>query len=68
MEIKLNPSDWPYHHFLWHNMETKENPNVFEFERVIFGVNSSPFLVQFVIQEHAGNIDVYLTLMYFATK
>ena len=43
----------PYHRFLWRNMETKENPSVFEFERVVFGVNSSPFLVQFVIQEHA---------------
>ena len=26
---------------------------MFEFEQVVFGVNSSPFLVQFVIQEHA---------------
>ena len=34
-------------------METKEDPSVFEFERVVFGVNSSPFLAQFVIQEHA---------------
>ena len=33
-------------------METKETPSVFEFERVVFGVNSSPFLAQFVIQEH----------------
>ena len=34
-------------------METKEDPSVFEFEQVVFGVNSSPFLAQFVIQEHA---------------
>ena len=34
-------------------METKENPSVFEFERVVFGVNASPCLAQFVIQEHA---------------
>ena len=26
---------------------------MFEFERVVFGVNSSPFLAQFVIQQHA---------------
>ena len=25
---------------------------MFEFERVVFGVNSSPFLVQFVTQQH----------------
>ena len=53
LQIKLNPSERPYHRFLWQNMETKENPSVFEFERVVFGVNSSPFLAQFVIQEHA---------------
>jgi len=33
-------------------METEENTSVFEFGRVVFGVNSSPFLVQFVVQEH----------------
>ena len=53
LQIKLNPSDWPYHHFLWRYMVTKENPSVFEFEQVVFGVNSSPFLAQFVVQEHA---------------
>lgn len=53
LQIKLNPSDRPYHRFLWRNMETKEDPNVFEFERIVFGVSSSPFLAQFVIQEHA---------------
>ena len=52
LQIKLNPSDRPYHRFLWRNMETEENPSVFEFEQVVFGVNSSPFLAQFVIQEH----------------
>ena len=43
LQIKLNPSDRPYHRFLWRNMETEEDPSVFEFERVVFGVNSSPF-------------------------
>ena len=53
LQMKLNPSDWPCDHFLWRNMETKENPSVFEIERVVFGVNLPLFLVQFVIQEHA---------------
>lgn len=42
-----------YYRFLRWNMETEENPSVFEFEWVVFGVNLSPFLAQFVIQEHA---------------
>ena len=28
-------------------------PDVYEFDRVVFGVNSSPFLAQFVLQRHA---------------
>ena len=36
LQIKLNLSDRPYHRFLWHNMETKEDPSVFEFKWVVF--------------------------------
>ena len=53
LQIKLKPADWPYHRFLWRDLKTKEDPKVFEFESVVFGVNSSPFLAQFVIQKHA---------------
>ena len=62
LQIKLNPSDRPYHRFLWRNMKTKENPSVFEFERIVFGVSSSPFLAQFVIQKH-GELPPCLTLL-----
>ena len=53
LQIKLKPADRPYHRFLWRDLKTEEDPNVSEFERVVFGVNSSPFLAQFVIQQHA---------------
>ena len=53
LQIKLEPSDRPYHRFLWRDLNDEQDPDVFEFERVVFGVNSSPFLAQFVIQEHA---------------
>ena len=53
LQIKLKPADRPYHRFLWRDLKTKEDPKVFEFESVVFGVNSSPFLTQFVIQKHA---------------
>ena len=29
------------------------DPDVYEFDRVVFGVNASPFLAQFVAQHHA---------------
>ena len=53
LQIKLKTADWPYHCFLWRDLKTTEGPDVFEFECVVFGVNSSPFLVQCVIQQHA---------------
>ena len=53
LQIKLKPADRPYHRFLWRDLKTEEDPDVFEFERVVFGVNSSPILAQFVIQQHA---------------
>ena len=53
LQIKLKPTDRPYHRFVWREMKIEEDPGVFEFERVVFGVNSSPFLAQFVIHQHA---------------
>ncbi|XP_064650007.1 uncharacterized protein LOC135501694 [Lineus longissimus] len=52
LQIGLAPEDRPYHRFLWRG-EDKEEPNEYEFNRVVFGVNASPFLAQFVSQEHA---------------
>ncbi|KAL9987043.1 hypothetical protein ACROYT_G001278 [Oculina patagonica] len=53
LQIKLRPEDQPYHRFLWRDLQTDREPDVFEFDRVVFGVNSSPFQAQFVAQEHA---------------
>ena len=53
LQIKLKPADRPYHCFLWRDLKTEEDPDVFEFECVVFGVNSSPFLAQCVITQHA---------------
>ena len=52
LQIKLQPEDQPYHRFLWRNLEMDKEPDTFEFDRVVFGVNSSPFQAQFVAQEH----------------
>ena len=53
LQVKLKPEDQPYHRFLRRDLETDRQPDVFEFNRVVFGVNSSPFQAQFVAQEHA---------------
>ena len=53
LQIKLKPEDQPYHRFLWRDLETGREPDVFEFNRVVFGVISSPFQAEFGAQEHA---------------
>ena len=53
LQIKLKQDDQPYHRFLWPSLETNREPDIFEFDRLVFGVNSSPFQAQFVTQEHA---------------
>ncbi|XP_065186610.1 uncharacterized protein LOC135817366 [Sycon ciliatum] len=53
LQVHLSPEDRPYHRFLWRGMEPTAEPRVYEFERLVFGANASPFLAQFVYQEHA---------------
>ena len=53
LQIKLQPEDQPYHRFLWRNFEMDKEPDTFEFDCMVFGVNSSPFQAHFVAQEHA---------------
>lgn len=52
LQIELAPHDRPYHRFLWRNLDQSQPPEEYEFQRVVFGVNASPFLAQFVAQEH----------------
>ena len=53
LQIKLRREDQPYHRFLWRDLQIDREPDIYEFDRVVFGVNSSPFQAQFVAQEHA---------------
>ncbi|XP_047141487.1 uncharacterized protein LOC124816364 [Hydra vulgaris] len=43
LQIELNPKDRRDHRFLWRDLEANKNPELFEFTKVVFGVNSSPF-------------------------
>ena len=53
LRVKLHPKDRSYHCLLWRDMNTEQKPLEYEFNRLIFGINSSPFLAQFVSQYHA---------------
>ena len=54
LRIGIAPEDKQYHRFLWRGIEQDRSPDVYEFDRVVFGINSSPFLAQFVLQHHAN--------------
>lgn len=53
LQIKIPEKDRSYFRFLWREMNQDSIPSQYEFNRVIFGMNASPFLAQFVCQEHA---------------
>ena len=49
MQIGTEEQDHPYFRVLWR----LEDPEVYEFSRVVFGKNSAPMEAQFVSQENA---------------
>ncbi|XP_065195672.1 uncharacterized protein LOC135827076 [Sycon ciliatum] len=51
LQISLAPEDRPFHRFLWRNNE--QEPAKYEFNRVVFGVNASPFLAQYAARHNA---------------
>ena len=53
LRIGIASEDKPYHRFLWRGTKQDRVPDVFEFDRVVFGMNSSPFLAQYVLRNHA---------------
>ena len=53
LRIEVAPKDRPYQRFLWRTLNQERAPDEYEFNRVVFGVNSSPFQAQFVALTHA---------------
>ena len=53
LRIQLPEADRVYHRFLWRGCNQERDPEEYEFNRVVFGITSSPFQAQFVIQKHA---------------
>ena len=53
LRIGLRPNERQYHRFLWRDLDDTAASRVYEFQRMVFGANASPFLAQFVSHEQA---------------
>ena len=52
LQINLKENDKQFHRFLWRT-DNSQQPDIYEFNRLVFGENCSPFLAQYVSQENA---------------
>ena len=59
LQIEVNQSYRDFLRFLWYDFITADNPSIvaFRFARILFGLNSSPFLVQGTLQMHMSKYD-----------
>ena len=53
LQVELQEKDCLYHRFLWRDFDTSRAPDVYEFQRLLFGNTASPFCSQYVLQTHA---------------
>ena len=60
LQIEVKEQDRSHFRLLWRDLDPSQEPDVFEFNRVVFGKNSAPMESQFVAQENARrNQDCY---------
>ena len=53
LRIGIHPDDRKYQRILWKNLDPTSKPDILQFNRMVFGINSSPFGAQFVSRKHA---------------
>ena len=53
LRIGISPSSRPFHRFLWRDVGQSTPPDVYQFNSLLFGVNSCPYQAEFVSQKHA---------------
>lgn len=56
LQIRIPHEDRLKFRFLWRNLEVDHDPDVYEFERVVFGDASAPFRAQFVCRDPRRDI------------
>ena len=53
LQVGVRDEDRPYHRFLWRDFDDSREPDVYEFQRLLFGNAASPFCSQYVLHSHA---------------
>ena len=53
LQIEVKEQDRSHFRLLWRDLDPNREPDVFEFNRIVFGKNSAPMESQFVAQENA---------------
>ena len=53
LQIEIEERDRPHFRLLWRDLDPNREPDVFKFNRAVFGKNSAPMESQFVAQENA---------------
>lgn len=60
LQIGINEKDCDFLRFLWWEMGDPHKMRIFRHRRVVFGVNSSPFLLGATLNYHLSNVPDYL--------
>ncbi|KAJ8043751.1 hypothetical protein HOLleu_10991 [Holothuria leucospilota] len=53
LQIELYDEDKPMLRFLWRDLDSSKEPQIYEYCRVVFGINTSPFIALKVSQQSA---------------
>ena len=53
LRIGILPTCRPFHRFWWRDVDQSRPPDVYQFNSLVFGVNSCPYQAQFVSRKHA---------------
>ena len=60
LQVSIRPEDRPYHRFLWQDPASDGPVKKYQFNRLVFGVNASPFLAQYVARQVAdASVDTH---------
>ena len=53
LQVEVREKDRPFDRFLWRDFDTSREPDVYEFQRLLFGKTALPFCSQCILQTHA---------------